>query len=291
MNNFTFLTEEQIFGNNQLDIIKKYGTKCSMTDFSVLLGCNGTDFDKTMDNLGAVGAWYTKSSVKSNDDDSDVLVVSEYGKPDKYDVRCNHIGARPVLTYSSIQSNVSKKVRGYGGIMEVEYGEYPQTIVDDNYSLILDEAYRNSALKITGKNYKIRKYVPSFGFNLESNVEYEYDGNRYIHLRGSLGCDSQCLSDGREIISDKKYWVRVEPIIWQVDEKADIAITKKIIFSGVTFQTKIGAYHTDDFDRSDIKQFMDNYFSKEIISDKVYYQTASVEQIQNIKEMVLRKQR
>ena len=28
MNNFTFLTEEQVFGDKQLDILKKYGTKC-----------------------------------------------------------------------------------------------------------------------------------------------------------------------------------------------------------------------------------------------------------------------
>ena len=38
MNNFTFLTNEQIFGNNKLDIIKHYGTKCTITDFSILLG-------------------------------------------------------------------------------------------------------------------------------------------------------------------------------------------------------------------------------------------------------------
>ena len=31
MNNFTFLTDEQIFGNSQLDILKNYGTKCAIT--------------------------------------------------------------------------------------------------------------------------------------------------------------------------------------------------------------------------------------------------------------------
>ena len=37
MNNFTFLTEEQVFGDKQLDILKKYGTKAAITDFSILL--------------------------------------------------------------------------------------------------------------------------------------------------------------------------------------------------------------------------------------------------------------
>ena len=28
MSDFTFLIEEQVFGDKQLDILKKYGTKC-----------------------------------------------------------------------------------------------------------------------------------------------------------------------------------------------------------------------------------------------------------------------
>ena len=38
MNNFTFLSQKQIFGENALEIFKKYGTKCAITDFSILLG-------------------------------------------------------------------------------------------------------------------------------------------------------------------------------------------------------------------------------------------------------------
>lgn len=32
MSNFTFLTEEQCFGNDKLDILKKRGTKAAITD-------------------------------------------------------------------------------------------------------------------------------------------------------------------------------------------------------------------------------------------------------------------
>ena len=38
MSDFTFLTEEQIFGSNQIDVIRKRGTKAAITDFSILLG-------------------------------------------------------------------------------------------------------------------------------------------------------------------------------------------------------------------------------------------------------------
>ena len=38
MNKCTFLTEEQYFGSNQLEVIKKRGTKAAITDFAILLG-------------------------------------------------------------------------------------------------------------------------------------------------------------------------------------------------------------------------------------------------------------
>ena len=38
MSKFTFLTEEQVFSDKQLDIYKKYGTKAAITDISILLG-------------------------------------------------------------------------------------------------------------------------------------------------------------------------------------------------------------------------------------------------------------
>ena len=35
MNNFTFLSKDQIFESNQLDIIKKLGRRCAITDFAI----------------------------------------------------------------------------------------------------------------------------------------------------------------------------------------------------------------------------------------------------------------
>ena len=75
MNNFTFLTDEQRFGNNQLDIISRYGTKCAITDFSILLGGYvSSDYYTSEGNTrkDRTGWWWTKSS----DGDNDALVVS-----------------------------------------------------------------------------------------------------------------------------------------------------------------------------------------------------------------------
>ena len=151
MLDFTFLTEEQCFGEKQLDILKKYGTKCAITDFSILLGGyvvrnyytseGNTRKDRT-------GLWWTKTCFHGN-----ARVVGEGGGRGWNDVSSRAGGARPALPYSSISRVSSNGVRGRNGILEVEYGEYPQTIVDENYSRELEITYNNASLRTTGKNY------------------------------------------------------------------------------------------------------------------------------------------
>ena len=282
MNNFTFLTDEQIFGNNQLDIISRYGTKCAITDFSILLGGYVTSYYYTSEGNARkdrTGWWWTKSS----DGDNDAIVVSKSGDRSWFNVSKRSGGYRPALPYSSIQSISSNGLRGANGIKEIEYGEYPQTIVDENYSRELERAYNNRSLGTTGKNYttdSVRYQDTDTSFRARTYTEYEYNGSKYIRFVGDLNCEGEVLSDGRTIETGQAYWVRVEPITWLVDERANIALSKKLIFSGVQFKNRRD--YKGDFDRTGIKQFMDNYFSKEIVSDRVYSQTTSVEQTQSI---------
>ena len=66
MSNFTFLTEDQIFGNNQLDILKRYGTKCAITDFAILLGgyVSSSYYTSEGDNgKNRTGWWWTKTPI------------------------------------------------------------------------------------------------------------------------------------------------------------------------------------------------------------------------------------
>ena len=63
MSDFTFLTEEQYFGSDKLDIIKKRGTQAAITDFSVLLGGWFSDYHIDNDSSleGRTGGYWTKS--------------------------------------------------------------------------------------------------------------------------------------------------------------------------------------------------------------------------------------
>lgn len=103
-------------------------------------------------------------------------------------------------------------------------------------------------------------------FLARTNTEYEYNGNKYIRLVGDFNGFGKILSDGTPVKRGDIYWIRVEPITWLVDEKEDIALSKKIIFSGVRFDNDITKNR--DFDKSEIKKFMDDYFSKDIIPSR-----------------------
>ena len=276
-NNFTFLTEEQIFGKSQLDILRSYGTKCAITDFSILLGGYASDEWHTNEGNSRkdrTGYWWTSSY----DGKKDARAVAHYGGGVSDYVYARNVGARPALPYSSISSN---GVRGNYGIKEVEYGEYPQTIVDKNYSRTLERAYNSGNIRKTGKSYttdSVHYNDYDAVFKARQHTEYEYNGRKYIRIIGDYNGNGKELSDGRKVESGKPYWVAVEPITWLVDERANIALSKKLIFAGVQF--KNCRDYKGDFDRTDIKQFMDRYFSKEIVADRVYSQVASESQIQ-----------
>lgn len=63
---FTFLTEEQIFGEKQLEVLKKYGTKCAISDFSILLGGAVADTDEGEHLKKRAGWWWTKTPIDND---------------------------------------------------------------------------------------------------------------------------------------------------------------------------------------------------------------------------------
>ena len=284
MSEFTFLTEEQVFGDKKLDILKKYGTKAAISDYAILLGgAVSSDYYTSegytlKDRSGYL--WWTKSTGENKY----ARVVNACGDRDWYWVSRRISSARPAFPCLSISNYVTNKITK-NGILGIEYGEYPQTIVDEKISDELEKAYNNKSLKTTGKTYtsdSVSYQDCDISFQERKHIEYEYNGNKYIRFVADLNCDGEVLSDGRKIVKGNIYWVRVEPIKWLVDEKEDIALSKKIIFSGVQFD-RFSSYN-GDFDKTDIKQFIDKYFSKEIICNKVYSKNILDCSTQNIDE-------
>ena len=292
MNSFKFLTSKQLLaGDDQLDFIKIYGMRAALTDFSILLGSwiseiTWYNFDEGWDESSLyytsegktrkdrTGTWWTMDLGEYND----VYVVANSGGRYRENVTKRNIGARPAVPYSLIKSASSNSLKCVNGIKEIEYGEYPQTIVDETYSCELENAYNNGALRLTGKKYttdSVDYDNSDIIFKARTHIEYEYNGSKYIRFVADKAGGEQILSDGRDIKGKKAYWVQVEPIIWFVDEKANVALSKRILFSGIQFNNNRD--YNGDFDRTNINLFMNNCFSKEIATNKTYSQSTSVE--------------
>ena len=269
MSDFTFLTEEQCFGNDKLDILKKRGTKAAITDFSILLGAYVSDYHIDNDSSleGRTGYYWTKS----DDGDNDARVVDDDGSRDYNDVYKRGGGARPVLPFSSISSiptNGESGKRARDGVLEVEYGYYPQKAVSRDMQDRLERAYKSGTISKTRNSYTTdsRKYnAYDEKFLAKQHEEYEYNGKRYVRVEANSDFEwgEIQLSNGESYRDGDNVWVEVQPVKWLVDERAKVMITDKLIFSGVQFNYTRN-YHTRDFDKTDIKTFMDRYLSRDL---------------------------
>ena len=269
MSDFTFLTEEQCFGNDKLDILKKRGTKAAITDFSILLGAYVSDYhiDNDSSLKGRTGWYWTKS----DDGDNDARVVNDAGGRSHYNVDRRHGGARPALPFSSISSiptNGESGKRAIDGILEVEYGYYPQKAVAKDMQERLERAYKNRTISRTKNSYTTDSVAYDnydTSFQPQAHQEYEYNGKRYVRVNANSYYDGNyfTLSNGEKYKDGDSVWLEVSPVKWIVDEKSHMMITEKLIFAGVQFNYTRN-YHTRDFDKTDIKTFMDIYLSRDL---------------------------
>ena len=273
MINFTFLTQEQCFGRDKLDILKKRGTKAAITDFSVLLGGRLSSEHVKNDSFleKRTGYYWTKSDDGSND----ACIVKDDGSFYCDNVNRRNSGARPALLFSSIGSiptNGESGKRARDGILEVEYGYYPQKAVSKDMQERLERAYRSGSISKTRNSYttdSIAYNEYDTSFQPQTHQEYEYNGKRYVRVKANSYYDGYdfTLSNGEQYRDGDNVWVEVQPVKWLVDEKSRMMITEKIIFAGVQFN-KERNYHTRDFDRTDIKTFMNRYLSKDLVQSR-----------------------
>lgn len=275
---FTLLTEEQIFGDNQIDVLKKFGTKCAISDFAILLGGYvDSDFytseGETLKNR--TGWWWTKTPY-----DNDARVVSWDGNRNWNDVNSREGGVRPALPYSVISSISTNKVSGANGIVEVEFGEYPQTIAPKSIASDLERLYQNGRLTKTGKTYTTdsRKYDKyDADFQPRNFDEYEYNGKKYIRFVGDYNGKGETLSDGTKVEDGKTYWIQVEDIKWLISEKENIVLAKNILVAGVQFNKE--SNYKGDFENTTLGKYLKDVFAQDI--QKVGNFTSTL--IENIK--------
>lgn len=247
---FTFLTFKQVFGNSsdKLSPFAVYGVTAKETDFCI--------FSKYSSWPGG-GTWWLKTNNCDN-----VYYVAESGNSFVGDVDYKNRGARPAISYSAIKE-YSKVISEIGNMKTIGFGFYPQTVVSDDEAQILENKYQNNELDMTGKDYTT--FYPNRPY--DKLPEYEDDSGKYIRLIGSEQNKNNKLSKDKCIELYKPYWIKIEPIIWYVDEKRDVAFSQKILFSGIPFNEE--QTYDGNFENTYIKKFIDSYFAREILPEKI----------------------
>ena len=282
----TLLSEGQIWGNSsepRLEVIRKYGIKSAITDLCILTGSylreDTIDEDRSL--TGRTSCFWTRS----DDGDNDVRMVDENGIR-SYIYRCKRSGTvRPALQSSVIFSQIFlNRVRGYNGTEEVEYGEYPQNAADSRMQNILESEY-NRGMNKTGRSYtfdSVRYDDYDTGFIPVTYEEYEYQGKKYIRIKANsdFGGDRFMLSNGVKYRDGDYVWVEVSPVKWLIDNKTGILISKKGLVSGIRFLNKSTNYK-GDFSKTEMKEYLDRYMSKELFQTTKTKETVNEEEIIN----------
>ena len=199
---FSLLNKEQVYGRNILEVINKEGVVTDQSDLLTILGANGSYFLNSKKNDAF-------ASTVSKDKYIDSIFYGNRG------------GIRPVIPFSMISNKVRNRKINANGILEVEYGFYPQNVIVYNND---EEAYLNN------QNHTSNHYI--LGRN-NGFTEYIYNGIRYIMVYNyDISLNPMKLTNGVLPEKEKYYCIKVEPIKWLVDTKTNLAISKNIISYG-----------------------------------------------------------
>ena len=249
MSDFTFLTSKQCEGFNRLKIFNVFRKRFKHVGYA------GTPSTYFANHFGYFAEKYWTKSFYKKDGKMMVYIIDETDDKNKYwTVHDDCIGVRPVLPFSRIESiptNDGRKKRAEDGILEVEYGYYPQDLAPGDMQRELTKAYKKGKLTKTGNTYTIDR----------TYEEFEYKGKRYVRVIG-LKWDYERYSGIKA--KDASVWFEVQPVEWLIDEEAKLMVSTYILFSGIPFNrdSKVDSL---SFEESDIKKFMDKYFARDLL--------------------------
>lgn len=248
---FKILTDDQVKGEKQIRILKREGLISEITDLSILQGAEFRWHYGVPKGINdkVVGPWriYVSNYKLDGKIDENLFVEREFNFS-------RGTGVRPMFNLSEIKDHVPLNTFNEDNIFEIEYGEWPQSLECDKY-IILERNYRKKILKKTHKKYTIYLKDNTCPKQFE---EFEYEGNKYIRIDTRYLDSNDIINNDYIRLKRRKtsfaFWIKVEPIKWFVDPKEDLVLSKKILFT--------------DYKWINITDYMEEYFSKEIIPIK-----------------------
>ena len=244
----------------KLSFIKKYGLSCLATDFASLLGLGFIRYGDNEEKKGKYGAWWLGEGIVYRLFDKKYHAIQVEGVDEVISYKWPFIknnGIRPCVKYSDIMDEVNNVVKVDDNLLEVEYGEYPQMLVDDVSFAKLENLYLSGELETTGKVYSTN--TPG----MRTFIEYIHDGKKYIRVIYDCEFNVGILSNGECTENGDAYWVEVAPVKWLVDVEEDVAVSNYLLAAGVAYGNQLTKEVT--FENSHMNNFLQEHFAKEII--------------------------
>lgn len=257
MGKSTFLTEEQLWGDKQSNIIKAKGNKVKPTPYAILLGAE-------VDDAGYGYSWTTSTHY-----DGSYCVVSPLGDVShSRAANSRRVAARPASFSNKSEISPNRvKNKGKDGIWEIEEYEYPHSIVSDEIAEILNSkgpGVIKSKYVITRDTRKCNEF--NKGFKGKEQPIWEYDGKRYIKVTATLS-EEHTVINGKIYNSGDKVWVEIQPQKEWYDPKTGERLTQEAVFAGV--QINLSGYYYGVLTNTDMQRNMlDKYDEEKIVKPK-----------------------
>ena len=278
----TFLREEDIWGDNALEVIKAYGTAVGISDVAIALGTMMGSGTQNSAGVASGLAWSASSNIYGH-----VRSVDSYGDKD-YSFHPDNrkaagCPALPFSTTSKIRPDNVRAMRLANNktVQICEYGFYPQTVAPKSVSQELEAQYQKNALKTTGKTYTFDSAeldAYSTGFTPRNCAEYSFAGKKYVRIEGKPYDSDSILSDGTSVQKGQAYWFEVQPIEWLMDPKG-MWVSRQALFAGIQFDMK--EKYDGNFANTAMYNYLQTHFAKEMEAQKEFTETLSRLAIRN----------
>ena len=277
----TFLREEDIWGDNALEVIQAYGTKVGISDAAIALGTMMGSGTKNSAGVASGLAWSASSS-----ENGYVRTVDYCGGRHNYYPNIRKAAGCPALPFSAtslIRPNNVRAMRLANGktVQICEYGAYPQTVASKSVSQELEVQYQKNALKTTGKTYTFDSAeldAYNTGFTPRNCAEYSFAGKKYVRIEGKPYDNDSILSDGTTVEEGQAYWFEVQPIEWLMDPKGTW-VARQALFAGIQFDTK--DRYDGNFADTAMYNYLQTHFAKEMEAQRQFEETLSRLAIRN----------
>ena len=250
------LIEEEIFGNNKLNIFKE---ESKGRDISFQI----TDFCKYITKENFAHLYYIDSSnrvLKSNE----CITTNESNVIVREDSREFEVGIKPVIEYTDEELDVDSLPRMFkNGIEYVKFGFFPQSKIDDETvnkeymdmeSIYLPDNVTFSTNKLTCRN-KLYHY---FGLYKHHVLINPLKKELYIKCKIEY---SGLFSE--PIKNDDISWFKVEPIEWIIDREKHLLISKNILMRGIQYETD--RQNVNSNDKFTLNDYLNDIFLLEIL--------------------------